>query len=403
MERIIAGLDLGTFTIKVAVAKIGSDGYMDLLGIHEAPAHGISKGNIIDLAEASGSVESLMAEVKEKHGPKIFKVVLSLGGVGFSSERSKGSLVLQRSPRELTQYGVEKAIQSARNMSFSLDRFVLHEIVEDYILDEQRGIKNPVGLFARKVEVNLYTLFYNMANVQNAITCVDYAGYDVEKVVFSGLASLECVVDKDGLENGVVLLDIGHETTKIIVAEESKIKFCNILNIGGLDISKSISSKFKIPMPSAEAMKLNSSFVGDAINTREENIIVGGKEKEILKSEVKDVIKRKTEQLLNMIKKELIRSSLIDCIKSGIVITGGGASQEGLPQRLEGMFKLPVRVGVVRTGSPDIGRPSHLFAPSIGALEYYAHEIRQKKKGTKLKTPISRLTHRISTFINDYF
>lgn len=403
MERMIVGLDLGTYTMKAAAAGIGPGGEMSLLVMREIPSRGISRGNITDLAEASGTVERLMSGIKEECGHKIFKVALSVGGAGFSSDRSMGSLVLHGSPKELTHHDMEKVIQAARNMSFSLDRFILHEMVEGYILDGQEGVRNPLGLFTKKLEVRLYTLFHNMAYMQNVIRCINYAGYDVAKIAFSGLAAINCLVREDELANGVAFIDIGHETTKIVVATDGRIQFCNMLNAGSADITRSISEKFKIPFSFAEKLKLDSDIAPGSKGEERISISIANKRKDIAKSEVKDIVRDKVEELLDAIRKELNRSSLLDGVKSGIVLAGGGALLEGLPAKAEEFFNLPTRTGLPKLSPADTKKPPHLFASCIGALRDYAREINERRFKLEFKHPISRLAHSVANFLNDYF
>lgn len=195
MEKAIAGIDLGSHSIKACIAQIAKDGRFGLLGVDEAPARGIFCGNVIDLADASSVLEELLERMKEKHNVKVFKAVVSVGGLSFSSDLSRAFIVLEDGPRELNNRDIEKVLQIARNMSLSFGSYSLHETIEDYILDGKEGIKNPAGLFARKLELKLISFFYNMANIQNITKCVNYAGIDVEKIVFSGLASLKCFTD----------------------------------------------------------------------------------------------------------------------------------------------------------------------------------------------------------------
>jgi len=403
MERTIVGLDLGTYSIKAAAARMCADGTVEFLGVYDGPARGVSRGNIVDLAEASGAVETLMNRIKEEHGRRIFKVILSVGGAGFSHDRSLGSVVLHGSPRELVQHDVEKVVQSARNMSFSLDRFILHEIVEGYVLDGQEGVKNPLGLFTKKLEVKLYTLFHNLAYIQNATRCINYAGYDVERIVFSGLAAAGCIVSDDEMADGVLFIDVGHATTKMVAAVEGRIKSCSLLNSGGSDITRALSTRLKVPLSAAERLKRDSNVAPDAKGASPMRISISNRHLEISRSEVTDIVTEEVEEFLSRVKNEVDRRSLLSYPKSGIVLSGGGIMLEGLPEKLQGFFNSPVRVGSVRNSVCGEGKPSHIFASSIGALERYAGEIRQKNQRFNLRHPVSRLTHRITNFLNDYF
>ncbi|PIU41600.1 MAG: cell division protein FtsA [Candidatus Omnitrophica bacterium CG07_land_8_20_14_0_80_42_15] len=403
MDKILTGLDLGSSKLRAAVAKIHQDGYMDLLGVEESPSGGISRGNIIDLGEASSAVENIMYRVKDKYGPKIFKVIISIGGLGFSTDKLNAYIVLQGPPRELTQKDIEKVLQTARNMNFSLDSCILHEVVESYKLDGQDGVKNPVGLFAKKLEVNLYSLLHSLAHIQNVMRCINYAGYDTEKIIFSGLIGAGCIVNEDELENGVIFLDVGCDTTKIVVASDGKIKFCNVLGLGGLDITNHISEKFKIPSASAERLKLDASITEETKGDKKISIIIGGKERTFLRSEVNAAVREKTEDLLTAIKSELDNSLVADSIKSGIVAIGGSILLDGFLERIEGFFNMPARIGKLKTKYLNTGQSSHLFASSIGAIEYYAKEAREKNKRISPANPVSNFTHKILSFINDYF
>jgi len=403
MERIIVGLDLGSFKIKAAVAKVRSDGHTTLLGLHEAPAHGITRGNITDLASASSAIENLMNDVKEKHGPKIFKVIVSFGGLGLSFDRAKASYVLQGSHPELTRYDIEKVMQIARNMSFSLDHAILHEIVEDFVLDGQEDVKNPIGLFAKKLEVKLYSLFYSVAQTQNVTRCINYAGYDVERIVFSGLVGTNTLLNEGDAKDGAILLDVGCDTTKITALADGKIKFCTILKMGSGDITSALSTKLKIPSTFAEMLKRDSNITEKSSGDKKLSITIAGKEKEILQSEVNDIVEKKMDELLAMSKKALEASSTLSYIKAGLVISGGGSLLEGLLDKAEVAFNLPIRVGVVRQRQSNTEQPSQLFASAVGALDYYAKELTEKTSKISSHNPITRFTHKISAFIEDYF
>jgi len=294
----------------------------------------IAKGNIVDLAEASGAVETLMNKIRDVYKTRIFKVILSVGGAGFSSDRSMGSIVLHGSPKELTHRDIERVIQTARNMSFSLDRFILHELIEGYILDGQEGVKNPLGLFTKKLEVRLFTLFHNIAYMQNVVRCINYAGFDVEKLVFSGLAGITCMAREEEMKNGAAFIDIGADTTKVIIASDGRIRACSLLAKGSNDIARD-----------------------------------------------------KREALFEAIEKELERSSSIESIRAGIVLSGGGAMFDGLPEKAEEFFRLPVRVGALKTTPPNLEKPSHLYASCIGALEDYSRALKEKAQSWIPGTP----------------
>lgn len=403
MERTIVGLDLGTYSIKAAAARMRADGTMEFLGVYDGPARGVSSGNIIDLAEASGAVEVLMNRIREEHGRRIFKVILSIGGSGFSHDRSLGSIVLHGSPRELVQHDVEKAVQTARNMSFSLDRFMLHEIVEGYVLDGQEGVKNPLGLFTKKLEVKLYTLFHNLAYIQNATRCVNYAGYDVEKIVFSGLAAAGCILSDDEMADGVLFVDVGHATTKMVAAVEGRIRACSLLSSGGSDITRALSTRLKVPLSAAERLKRDSNIAPDAKSESSMHVSISNRQVEISRSDVIGIVREEVEEFLSRIKEESEQHSLSSYPRSGIVLSGGGVMLEGLPEKLQEFFNLPVRVGSVRNTVCGEGKPSHVFASSIGVLEYYAGEIQEKNQRFNLRHPASRLTRKVTDFLNDYF
>ena len=385
MERTIVGLDLGTYTIKAAAANISSDGQMNLLGAHEIPSCGIAKGNIVDLSEASGAVETLMNKIREVYRTRIHKVILSVGGAGFSSDRSMGSIVLHGSPKELTRRDIESVIQTARNMSFSLDRFILHELIEGYILDGQEGVKDPLGLFTKKLEVRLLTLFHNIAYMQNVVRCINYAGFDVEKLVFSGLGSVNCMAREEEMKNGAAFIDIGADTTKVIIASDGRIRLCSLLTKGSADITRAISRNLRIPFSQAEKLKFDSSAMGDS------------------ESEASDIAKNKIEALFEAIEKELENFSSMESIGAGMVLSGGGALFDGLPERAEEFFRLPVRVGALKTTPANLGRPSHLYASCIGALEDYSRALKEKSAVLDSRHPITKITNRITTFLNEYF
>jgi cell division protein FtsA len=376
---------------------------MRLVGFDELPSRGITQGNIVDLAEASGVVENLMSRLKEKYELALFKTVAAIGGIGFFSDRAKATIALPDGPRELVRRDIERLVQIARNMSFSFERSILHEIVEDYVLDGQEGVRHPKGLFARKVEAKLYTLFQNTAHVQNAIRCINYAGYDVEKVVFSGFVSTSAVLTGDELKDGIIVVDIGAQTTKITVAQGNEVIFCNLLPVGGADITKSIAARCKIPFPVAEDIKHDTEIMHDAEPSGSRTVLAAGKEREIPQSVIHKSIVTKTDEILTMIRRELEGASVLDNVRSGMVITGGGAFLEGLLERAERCFQMPVRFGKVGESCQDTRRPLHTFAPSIGALAYYARHIEHNNRATALKAPFRRLADRVTTFLNDYF
>jgi cell division protein FtsA len=342
--NIIAGLDVGTTKICAIAGEPSGEG-LNVLAVSSHPSTGIRKGVVVDIEAAANSIKNAVADAEEQAGISIKKIYIGIAGSHIKCFNSYGAVGIKG--KEVTAGDVERAIDSARSVYVPLDREILHVLPTDFILDGQNGIKDPVGMAGVRLEVKVYIVTGAVASVQNLLKCCEKAGLEVIDIILQPLASSEAVLTSDEREMGTALIDIGGGTTDIAIYNEGWLRHTDVIGIGGNHFTNDISVGLRLPFFEAERVKkkYGIGYIGHDDASIVEVVPIDGQVREIPRKYITEIIQPRAEELIEIIKQEILYVQNNGLPVSAVVLTGGSSLLEGFDRMSEVMLALPLRVG----------------------------------------------------------
>ena len=371
-ENLIVGLDIGTTKICAIVGNVTEDG-VEIVGIGTSPSSGQRKGVVINIESTVASIKKAVEEAELMAGCDIKSVYAGIAGGHIKGINSQGVIAIKN--REVSQEDIKRVIDAAKALAIPMDREVIHILPQEFIIDEQDGIREPLGMSGVRLEAKVHIVTGAVASAQNIIKSCNRAGLDVADIVLEQLASSEAVLSNDEKDLGVCLVDIGGGTTDIAIFCEGAIKYSSVLSIGGNHLTNDVAVGLRTPMIEAEKIKRNHGCCLSSMVGKDEKIevpSVGGRQpRELSRSVLCEILGPRVEELFTLVNREIIKSGLEDSIASGVVITGGSSILEGMPELAEQVFNLPVRRGVPQRigGLVDVVN-SPVYATGVGLIVY---------------------------------
>lgn len=374
-KQMIVGLDIGTTKIIAIVGELGSGGELELVGVGSHPSRGLKKGVVINLESTVHSIKRAVEEAELMAGCQVHSVLAGIAGSHIRGINSHGIVAIK--DREVTTNDVERVLDAARAVAIPADQHVLHVIPQEYVIDGQDGIKDPVGMAGVRLEAKVHLVTGATSAAQNIVKAVRQCGLEVDELVLEQLASSYAVLTDDERELGVCMIDIGGGTTDIAVFTEGAIRFTANIPIAGDQVTNDIAVALRTPTQHAEKIKTDHACALSQLTHTEEIIEVPGvgkrEARQLSKHTLAEVVEPRYEELLSLVHAELRRSGFEELCAAGIVLTGGSASMEGVVELAEDIFQTQVRIGVPQdvVGLLDIVRnPAH--STGVGLLRYGA-------------------------------
>ena len=348
-ERYLVGLDVGTSSVCAVVGESLDDGRLDIVGLGVAESRGIKRGVIVNLEAAVDSIKRAIGEAELMAGIEIDSVHLSLSGPHIKGFNSRGVIAVAGKNREITRDDVRRAIDAAKAVALPAGREMLHVLPQDFAVDEQDGIGAPVGMTGTRLEVNVHVVTGAASSTQNMIACVNRAGVAVLDTVIEQLAATEAVLTADEKELGVALVDIGGGTADLAIFERGCLWHTAVVAVGGDHFTNDIAVGLRTPIPDAEKVKRRSGCALSSMVDEDATIevpSVGGRKPRLLARRIlSEILQPRAEEMFHLVWDEIRRGGFEKALNSGIVLTGGGALLEGMPEIAEQIFDLPVRCG----------------------------------------------------------
>lgn len=349
-KNTIVALDVGTSKIVVIVAELQSDGILKIIGLGQHISKGLKAGVVINIESTMQAIQRAIEEAELMSDCKIKDVYTGIAGSHIQSSNAHGMVTVKDA--EVSQMDVDRVIETASAMVLPNDMQVLHILTQEFIVDKQEGVREPLGMSGMRLEVKVHIVSGAITAAQNIIKCIKRCGLDVVELILQPLASSEAVLTNDEKELGVCLVDIGGGTTDIAIIKNGSIQHTAVIPIAGDHITNDIAVAFRTPTQSAEDIKIT---YGSAIsymassNERIEIPLVDGHAPKIISTEdLCQVIEPRVTELFELVRNELQGSRMGNAIASGIVITGGTSMMKGIPNLGETVFNMPVRIGVPR-------------------------------------------------------
>ncbi|HHS49385.1 MAG TPA: cell division protein FtsA [Desulfurella acetivorans] len=387
--KIIVGLDIGTTKVCTVVGKYEA-AELKIIGVGINPSSGLRKGIVINIDQAVNSIRKSIFKAEQMSGIEITNVYAGISGSHIRSYNSTGVIAVKGN--EVTELDIKRVIDGAKAIIIPPDREIIHVIPQEFIVDEQTGIKEPLGMSCTRLEAKVHVVTGVVSNIQNIIKCCQKSNLNVTDIVLQPIASSLAVLTQDEKDSGVCLVDIGGGTTDVAVFLNNSLKHTFVLSIGGDHVTNDISVAFRLPYKEAENLKID---YGTALveGEYEDQIIelqrnFSSKIKQIYKSDLAQVIEPRMEEIFSFVKEELEKLNILGLLGAGVVLTGGSAMLENITELAENVFKLPVRVGYpINIGGIKDALDNPMYSTAIG-LTMYAIENRQEK-GDVLATPSS--------------
>ncbi len=371
-KDLLVGLDIGTSKVVTIVAEMHSDGEYEVVGIGQHESRGLKKGVVVDIEKTVASIQAALEEAELMASYKIRTVVTGIAGSHIRSFNSIGMVAIK--DKEVTEADVLRVTETAKAVNIPTDQQILHVLPQEYIIDGQEDIREPVGMSGVRLDVKVHIVTGAVSAVQNIIKCVRRCGLEVQDLILQPLASSSSVLTADEKELGVALVDIGGGTTDIAVFVGGSIRHSAVLAVAGDQITNDIAMALRTPTADAEDIKLRHGLAKQVLANPNDKIEVPGigdrGPRSLSKQALAAVIEPRVEELFSMVQQTIRESGYEEAISSGIVITGGSSLLPGMAELAEDIFLKPVRVGAPAYDGPlaDVVRTPR-FATAMGLLE----------------------------------
>jgi cell division protein FtsA len=381
-DEIIVGLDIGTTKIAAIVGEVTEDG-IDIIGIGTSRSRGLRKGVVVNIDATVQAIQQAIREAEHMAGCDISTVYAGIAGGHIRGLNSHGIVAVK--DKEVREVDVQRVIDAAKAVAIPMDREVLHVLPQQYIIDEQDGVRDPLGMSGVRLEAKVHIATTSVSSAQNVVKCANRCGLEVADIVLEPLASAEAVLEDDEKELGVALIDVGGGTTDIVIFCDGAIVHSAVLPLGGNHLTSDVAVGLRTPLDSAEKIKRKyGCAVADGVEMEDtiEVPSVGGRQPRVLSRRfmVEKIIQPRLEEVFEHVRREIARSGYLDAIAAGAVMTGGSTILPGLPELAESVLELPARRGAPRGigGLVDVVR-SPEYATGVGLVLYGA---RGEKLGT---------------------
>ena len=402
-ENIVVGLDIGTTKICAVVGEL-SQGNINIIGIGTHPSIGLRKGVVVNIESTVDSIKKAVEEAELMAGCEISSVYAGIAGGHITGFNSRGIVAIKGT--EITEQDVERVIDAARAVAIPMDREVIHVLPQEYIVDDEPGIQNPIGMAGVRLEAKIHIVTGAVTSAHNIVKCANRSGLDVCDIVLESLASGEAVLTGEEKELGTALIDLGGGTTDLAIFSGNNIKHTFVLALGGNNLTNDIAIGFRAPH--AEAEKIKTKF-GTCLTDRisgDETIEVpgmGGRDPRKLPRQILgEILQPRTEEIFTLINREIFRAGMESMIPSGVVVTGGSSLLDGVTEVAESVFNLPTRLGKPRgiSGLVDVVN-NPMYATGVGLVLYGAKTQSSKKFRIRDNNIFNRVMSRMKRWFQE--
>ncbi|GAA6152331.1 cell division protein FtsA [Pseudoteredinibacter isoporae] len=381
-NKMIVGLDIGTSKVVAIVGEIGVDGQLEVVGIGSHRSNGLKKGVVVNIESTVQSIQRAVEEAELMAGCQIHSVYAGIAGSHIRSMNSHGIVAIK--DREVFSQDVDRVIDAAQAVAIPADQKILHILPQEYLIDEQEGVKEPMGMSGVRLEAKVHLVTCAQNAAQNIEKCIRRCGLEVEDIILEQLASSYSVLTEDEKELGVCLVDIGGGTTDIAIFTEGSIRHTGVIPIAGDQVTNDIAMALRTPTPHAEEIKIKYACALAKLTGADETIkvpSVGDRDpRDLSRQALAEVVEPRYDELFTLVQAELRRSGYEDLVAAGIVLTGGTSKMEGVVELAEEIFHMPVRLGAPQnvTGLSDIVN-NPIYSTGVGLLNYGVNQQQEGK------------------------
>jgi cell division protein FtsA len=403
-RRLIVGLDIGTSKVAAIVGELTADGDIEIIGIGSHRSRGLKKGVVVNIESTVQSIQRAIEEAELMAGCHIEEVYAGIAGSHVRSLNSHGIVAIR--DREVFPQDIERVIDAAQAVAIPADQKVLHILPQEYLVDNQEGVREPLGMSGVRLEAKVHLVTCAVNAAQNVEKCIERCGLKVKDVILEQLASSYAVLSDDERELGVCLVDIGGGTTDIAVFTDGAIRHTAVIPIAGDQVTNDIAMALRTPTQNAEEIKIKYACALTQLARADETIKVPGvgdkPAKELSRQALAEVVEPRYDELFTLVQAELRRSGFEDLVAAGIVLTGGSSKMEGVIELAEEIFHMPVSLGTPKhiTGLKDIVR-NPIYATGVGLLLYGKQREEETRGRGKGRT--SGVVKRLKSWVSENF
>ena len=405
-NSIVVGLDIGTSKVCAVIGEMTESG-VEIIGVGSHASQGLRKGVVINIEATVNSVKKAVEEAGLMAGCEVHTVFTSISGGHIKAFNSHGIVAVKN--KEVTQRDLERVIDAARAVAIPMDRDVLHVLPQDYIIDDQDGIREPLGMSGVRLEAKVHIVTGAATSAQNIIKCCNRTGLSVAEIVLAPLAAAEAILTDEERELGVVLIDVGGGTTDIAIYHDGAVKHTAVVGIGGNHVTNDIAAGLRTPFNDAERIKQRYGVAKASMVTPDERVdvpsVAGKGAGSVSRQILCEIIEPRLDEIFQMVQKEVSKSGFEGALTSGIVITGGSMLLPGTVEMGERSFGLPVRRGMpahVRGLTDIISNPT--YATGVGLV---LHGMKRHQRGVYRARDdnkiLSKVKQRMSDWLSEFF
>jgi len=402
---LVVGLDIGTTKICTVIGEV-VDGQVNIIGLGTHPSKGLRKGVVVNIESTVNSIKKAVEEAELMADCHITSVYAGIAGGHIKGINSHGVIAVKN--KEIGPNDVKRVIDAASAIAIPMDREVIHVIPQEFVVDDQDGIKDPIGMSGVRLEGRVHIVTGAITSAQNIIKCANRAGLDVDDIVLEQLGSSEAVLTPEEKELGVAIIDIGGGTTDLVIFANGSIKHTAVFSLAGSHITNDISIGLRTPVDEAEKIKIRYGCALTSLVRKDETLevpSVGGRKPRILSRQtLAEIIEPMVEEILSLVHDEVVRMGYKNLIASGVILTGGSALLEGVPELAEQIFNLPVRRGIpIGIGGLIDLVSSPMYATGVGLVLYGSRNRRQGRFKVGEGNIFSKVTNRMKEWISEFF
>jgi cell division protein FtsA len=383
----IVGLDIGTTKVVCIVGEYhpahhtqnsSEPASIDIVGFGQAPSLGLRKGVVINIDSTVEAIKKAVKEAENMAGIKISSAYVGIAGTHIKSFNSSGVVAVK--DKEITPQDIQRVIEAAKAVMIPQDREVLHVIPQEFIIDDQDGIREPIGMNGVRLEAKVHIVTGAISSAQNLIKCANRAGISVTELCLQPIASAAAVLTNDEKELGVALVDIGGGTTDIAIFREGSLLYTSVLPVGGVHITNDISVGLRASLDAAEKIKLAHGCAMASLVKDDETIEVPavgeGKARVVGRKILAEIVEARVEEMFSLIQQEITKSGYSDLLAAGVVLTGGTTLLQGMVELGDFLFEMPLKRGLpIRLGGLKEVVNSPKYSTAVGLLKYGADQI----------------------------
>jgi len=409
VDDLIVGLDIGTTKVCVIIGGHNENGQLEITGVGVYPSRGLRRGVVINIESTVRSILNAVEAAEMMSGREVGAVYTGIAGGHIEGINSRGVVAVTGRGREIVREDVDRVIDAAKAIVIPMDREVLHVIPQEFIVDDQGGIKNPIGMIGVRLEAEVHIITGAVTSAQNIVKCVNRAGFKVSDIVLEPLASSKAVLTNDEKELGVLLLDLGGGTTDVLVHLEGAPYHTEVLTVGGDQVTSDLSIVLKTPVEAAERLKKEAGCCYLPL-IQEDEVVgvpgVGGRPpKKMLRRELAEIIQPRMAEILGMIKEQIGRKGYLKLLGGGVVLTGGGSLLPGTAELASEILNLPARIGYpLKLGGMVDEYYNPIYATGVGLVLYgeAKKEIEYMDTSSSERT-FSSVWDRMRTWFKEFF